>query len=167
MPFCFQSLPPLCQSSNSRPLIHKFFTPRLMQKRINYFHTIDLEKKGCNYKLHKLVWNILIVIIRYTTNRKCISSNSRNVQRQLAQNQPSQIHCFPVKNSKSSSFLFSGKILILEYEWKTMVLNVQRISFCFRSYLWEPMKSFNLVVLTIYHGQKKPLKTLNSHTWFY
>lgn len=97
------------------------------------------------------------------TVRKCISSNSRNVQRQLAQNQPSQIHCFPIKNSKSSLFLFSGKNLILEYEWKTTVLNVQRISFCFRSYLWEPMKSFNLVVLTIYHGQKKPLKTKFPH----
>ena len=44
-----------------------------------------------------------------------------------------------------------------------LVLTVQRIRFFFRSYIWEPMKSFNQAVLTI-HNQKNPLNALNSHT---
>lgn len=136
-----------------------------MQKRVNYFHIVDLEKKDATLNCIILLETFLLSVLGIPlTVRKCISSNSRNVQRQLARNQLSQIHYFPIKNSKSSLFSFSGKVLILEYEWKTMVLNVQRISIWFRSYLWEPMKSFSFVVLIIYHGQKKPLKTLNSHT---
>lgn len=71
-----------------------------MQKRINYFHTIDLEKKGCNYKLHNLVWNILIVIIRYTTN-------SKKMHKQQFQKCPEAIS----SKSAISNSLFSNKEL--------------------------------------------------------